>query len=546
MIRIKVKLLAILLMSTSFYVEGSKYYQPKKTQATDQVIVKLKPNVSSKSKLDLNKSLTSLAKNKGAEIRFLKSGAFNTQVYKLSKFRKQTELKSLITELKKHPHVEYAEPDYINYPDFVPNDSLYSMQEHYFDNTWGINLPDAWDIARGNGVVVAVLDTGTVAHDDLSANYLPGYDMISSAARARDGNGRDNDPTDQGDWASNGECGSGNDQNSSWHGTHVSGTIAARTDNGIGVAGVAFESQIVPVRVLGRCGGYTSDIADGIIWASGGNVSGAPTNQNPADIINMSLGGEGSCGSTYQNAINYARSRGVSVVVSAGNDNANVSGYRPANCSNVIAVAATNRSGGKASFSNYGSKVDLAAPGVNVNSTSNAGITTEGNEMYRTNSGTSMAAPHVSGVAALMLSVKPGLSTSAVEGILKASARAFPDACNDCGTGIVDALSALQMALREIGSHFYEYGACRYYTRQGFLTWESTGSGSTYTLQRKTGNNWYNIYTGTSPIRRYDTTESDRTHYLRVKSTKDGVSGRWRTMNIFVPKCWNGGGPLPH
>src|SRR5690606_25372148 len=198
------------------------------------------------------------------------------------------------------------------------------------------------DVTDGSGVVVAVLDTGITNHSDLNANILPGYDFISDTTVAGDGNGRDSNPADPGDYSGG--------SNSSWHGTHVTGTIAAVTNNNSGVAGVAPKAKVVPVRVLGRGGGYLSDIADGLIWASGGSVSGVPSNPYPAEVINMSLGGSGSCSSTYQNAINSAVGRGTTVVVAAGNSNADTVNYNPGNCNNVIAVASTTRSGARSSF----------------------------------------------------------------------------------------------------------------------------------------------------------------------------------------------------
>jgi serine protease len=304
-------------------------------------------------------------------------------------------------------------------------------------------------------VVVAVIDTGYRPHADLVANILPGYDMINDAATANDGNGRDSDAKDPGDAVSAGECGSGEPaENSSWHGTHVAGTIAAVTNNGSGVAGVAFNAKVLPVRVLGKCGGYTSDIADGMIWASGGTVSGLPSNPNPARVINMSLGGSGSCDTTSQNAINSARSRGTVVVVAAGNSNADASNFSPASCSGVITVAATNRSGGRAYYSNYGSIVDVAAPGGDVRSSSangilstlNAGTTSPGADSYAYYQGTSMATPHVAGVVALMLAKNSALTPDEVETRLKGSTRAFPATCSQCGTGIVDASAAVDAA----------------------------------------------------------------------------------------------------
>jgi serine protease len=349
------------------------------------------------------------------------------------------------------PDVEYAEPDRILRPLLTPNDSMYSQQWDYFEATGGMNVPAAWDKSTGAGIRVAVIDTGYRPHADLSGQILAGYDFISDATIGNDGNGRDSDASDPGDWTAAGECGAGEPaSNSSWHGTHVAGTIAALTNNGSGVAGVAFGAKIVPVRVLGKCGGYTSDIADGIIWASGGSVSGVTNIAARAQVINMSLGGGGACGTTTQNAINSARSRGTVVVVAAGNESQNASNSNPANCAGVITVAATNRSGGRASYSNYGTVVDVAAPGGDsgaaILSTLNAGTKAPGADSYAGYMGTSMATPHVAGVVALMLAKNPALTPDQVEAALKSSARAFPASCSGCGAGIVNASAAVDAA----------------------------------------------------------------------------------------------------
>jgi serine protease len=367
----------------------------------------------------------------------------------------------LLTELKALGVVEYAEPDTRMYALSTPNDPSYPQQWHYFEPTGGLNLPPAWDLATGTGAVVAVLDTGRTAHPDLDANWLPGYDFISSASGARDGNGRDNNPQDQGDWYAAGECGQASGSNSSWHGTHVAGTVAAVGNNGVGVAGVAYNARVVPVRVLGKCGGTSSDIADAIVWASGGSVPGVPANPNPAKVINLSLGGSGSCSQTYRRAISSANSRGTTVVVAAGNSNANASGFTPANCANVVTVAALDRTGNRAFYSNFGATIEVSAPGGEVRletdppgtrstpqngvlSTLNAGTTTPGTPSYLTYMGTSMAAPHVAGVVALMLSRNPGLTPSQVVAALRANARPVPGSCSGgCGSGLVDAAATV-------------------------------------------------------------------------------------------------------
>ena len=353
------------------------------------------------------------------------------------------DLSALAEALRQDPSVLSVEPNAMMVPLLTPNDTRYTEQWHYFESTGGINAVPAWDRATGTGVVVAVIDTGIVPHSDLNANVLPGYDFVSDAAAARDGNGRDSNPRDEGDWYLAGECGRSTPGNSSWHGTHVAGTVAAVTNNAFGVAGVAFGAKILPVRALAKCGGSLADIADAIVWSAGGSVPGVPANPTPAKVINMSLGGSGACGTTYQAAINSARSLGSAVVVAAGNSNIDAVNARPANCTGVITVAATTRSGGKASFSNFGSVVDIAAPGAAILSTLNSGTTTPAAESYASYNGTSMATPHVAGIAALLFQAKPTATPTEIETALKNSARVFPLACSGCGTGIADANAAL-------------------------------------------------------------------------------------------------------
>ena len=375
--------------------------------------------------------------------------ALGSSVIRTDRALDRVEAALLMRQLAADPSVEYVEVDQIMHPTLTPNDPRFSEQWGFGTTNAGINVRPAWDKATGEGVVVAVIDTGITNHPDLNANILPGYDFISDAAMARDGNGRDNNPADEGDWVAANECGGSHAASgSSWHGTHVAGTVAAVSNNSTGVAGTAFKAKVVPVRVLGKCGGYTSDIAEAIIWASGGSVSGVPANTNPAEVINMSLGGSGSCSATYQNAINSAVSRGTTVVVAAGNENRNVSTSVPANCANVIAVAATTSAGARASFSNYGTAVDISAPGQSILSTLNSGTTVPASATYASYNGTSMATPHVAGVVALMQSAaSTPLLPAAVESIIKSTARPLPGACTGgCGAGIIDADAAVVAA----------------------------------------------------------------------------------------------------
>lgn len=395
----------------------------------------------------LNAAANGMANGKALGLQQIRRVATGAEVVRSNRKLDRVEAEALMRQLAADPNVEYVEVDQLLQPTLSPNDTYYaSNQWHYFEAAGGIKANEAWDVTTGSGVVVAVLDTGITTHADLGANIIAGYDFISDSAAARDGNGRDSNAADQGDWTAAGECYSGSPaSNSSWHGTHVTGTVAAITNNATGVAGVAYGAKVVPVRVLGKCGGRTSDIADGIIWASGGSVTGVPANANPAEVINMSLGGGGTCSTTYQNAINSAVGRGTTVVVAAGNSNAETSGSVPANCSNVIAVASTTRTGARSSFSNYGSLIDVAAPGSDIASTINSGTTTPSTASYSLNSGTSMAAPHVAGVVALMQAkASTPLSPAAVESTLKSTLRSFPVSIDKpIGNGIVNARAAV-------------------------------------------------------------------------------------------------------
>ncbi|WP_030861370.1 S8 family peptidase [Streptomyces sp. NRRL S-37] len=358
----------------------------------------------------------------------------------------------VVAEYRADPQVAYVVPDRLNKPLATPNDTEYGRQWDLFESTAGMRVPGAWDLTTGSGVTVAVIDTGYVTHSDLAANIVGGYDFISDTAVSVDGDGRDGNPADPGDWYAAGECGQATGGSSSWHGTHVAGTIAAATNNGKGVAGIAYGAKISPVRVLGKCGGYDSDIIDAITWASGGTVSGVPANADVAKVINMSLGGGGACSTATQSAIDGAVSRGTTVVVAAGNENRNAANSSPANCGNVITVAATDRSGNRASYSNYGTIVDIAAPGGEtataangILSTLNSGARTPSTENYAYYQGTSMATPHIAGLAALMKSANPALTPAQVESAIKSNARALPGTCSGgCGAGLADAAKTVQ------------------------------------------------------------------------------------------------------
>lgn len=387
--------------------------------------------------------------------------------------------------------VVYAEPDlpvYATASPLVPNDP-------YFVDQWDMHSATAlsteaatvWGRTHGHSdVVVAVLDTGLTVHPDLVSSVahpaasdpiVPGYDFVSldnvaltstpllRPWTANDGNGRDADPSDPGDWISAaddaGLTANGWFQNcafhaggdaSSWHGTHVTGTIVARQGNGIGISGLAPGVKVQPVRVLGKCGGSASDIDDAITWASGGHIDGVPDNATPADVISMSLGGSGACLPSTHDAIAAARSRGTTVVVAAGNESTATwsadpaGGSEPGNCAGVVSVVASSRTadGALADFSNYGDvpgSLTVAAPGVDILSTVNAGTTTPTTGAYDLMSGTSMATPHVAAEVALLQSLRGErgrLDPSEIDTALAAMGTITP-ACpaSACGVGVV-------------------------------------------------------------------------------------------------------------
>jgi serine protease len=359
-------------------------------------------------------------------------------------------------------------------------------QQWYLDGTYGINASKAWKITQGvPSIVVAVLDTGITEHPDLDGNIVTGYDMITDATNARDGNGRDANPEDPGDYESSLVP-------SSWHGTHVSGIIAAET-NDIGISGVAPNVKISPVRVLGVNGGSESDIAAGINWALGVKLTGIIQNPNPAKVINLSIGSSifSTCysNSATQLAIDESKRRNVTIVTSAGNDNQLATNSYPGNCYGNITIGATGITGDRSYYSNYSGYsnaqgfyigVDISAPGgddrVGLNkpaggliwSTTNDGKTGPGRATYGAEQGTSMASPIAAGVVALMYSIGPSLTYTQVWEILSSTARPFnPNSdceyqiiettmndgstltTGECGIGIIDADAALR-AVQEL------------------------------------------------------------------------------------------------
>lgn len=445
---------------------------------TDRVIIRYKTSANLQGALapDAADRLSAQSAVAGAPLEYFREMSSGSHVLKLPGRLPLDQVELIAKRLMTLSDVEYAQPDYVLQHMLEPDDPRYTNGDQWhYNGTWGINAPAAWDITTGsNNVVVAVIDTGILNHADLSGRTVPGYDFVTDYRVANDNDppgapasSRDSDPSDPGDWITTAESLSGFFQgcevhNSSWHGTHVAGTIGAASNNGVGVAGINWVSKILPVRVLGKCGGYTSDIVDGMRWAAGLSVSGAPNNSNPAKVLNMSLGGKHSCDSETQNAINAITAAGSSVIVAAGNKNEDASLHSPGNCNGVVTVAATDRDGDRAYYSNYGSVVEISAPGGETSPTSsngvlstlNTGTTIPGSDSYDFYQGTSMATPHVAGITSLLLSVDPSLTPAQVQQVLQNTAKPFPSgsSCNTsiCGSGIVDAGRAVRSITRDV------------------------------------------------------------------------------------------------
>jgi serine protease len=445
--------------------------------STDQIIIKFRPDVdlTGLTKAQRTAQVAALSELAGIGLSYYRPMSGKSYVLRLPELLPSSKVWEIAAKLNTDPSVLYAEPDLILQPARTPNDSLYENQWHYHEvssDNLGVNLPGAWDITTGsNAIVMAVIDTGVLLdHPDLLGRTLPGCDFISDTFRANDGDGRDNNPSDPGDWTEADQCFPGSQpRDSSWHGTHVAGTMGAASNNSTGVTGVNWVSKILPVRALGRCGGYSSDIIDGMRWAAGIHVESVSDNQNPAKVLNLSLRAPGSCDSSWQSAIDDVTALGAVVVVAAGNDNQSVSGYVPGNCNGVITVAATNRDGDRTYYSNFGDLVEVSGPGGEISSdggvlsTMNDGLQGPGNHTNEEKEGTSMAAPHIAGIVSLILSVDSALTPAQVLRILQNTATTFPSgsSCNttDCGAGIVNAAVALKAADLgcDTGQYFTQY-----------------------------------------------------------------------------------------
>jgi len=356
------------------------------------------------------------------------------------------------------PQVAWAEPNYLRKTFGKPNDPRFAHQW----NISAINLPKAWQRTTGSAaVVVAVVDTGILAgHPDLAGRLAPGYDFITSPSSSGDGDGWDRNPKDMG---------TDNPKSSAHHGTHVAGVLAARTNNGVGMAGVDWKARILPVRALGikDGNGTDGDVIAAIKWAAGVQVPGAPNNPNPARVINLSFGARVN-GKSLTAAIQAAQARGAIVVAAVGNNNQDAAGIFPAAAPGVISVGAVQRDLNRAPYSNYGKSVDIMAPGGNLSQTLPSSIKCSGKPClagvlgpiydskakafsYRFYEGTSQAAPMVAGVVSLMLSLRGGLTGAEVMSILKQTANKKSQCSKGCGAGLVNAEAALDKVVTKKG-----------------------------------------------------------------------------------------------
>jgi serine protease len=483
--RTLVALGAVVVATTSMQVRAQSMEEATSADQNARVIVKLKPE----SGLLLDRALVgnafptnrALALGQRLGLSMTAGNALSETAQVV--FASGMSSAELARRLALESDVEYAVPDQRRYHFVAPNDPLYAdgvggngpaVGQWYLRAPAGailssINVEPAWDVTIGSpSVVVADLDTGVrFDHPDLLAiaaggNLLPGYDMISDVAVANDGNGRDADASDPGDWVTQAEisqpggpffqCTTNGPENSSWHGTQTAGLIAALTNNGLGMASVGRTVQLLPVRVLGKCGGFDSDIIAGMRWAAGMSVPGVPANPNPAKVINMSLGAPGACSAAYQDAVTAINAVGTVIVAAAGNSTGHSVGA-PANCVGIIAVAGLRHVGTKVGFSDIGPEIAISAPGGNcvnttaglpclypILTTSNSGTTTPVAPIYtdsfNPSLGTSFAAPLVSGTVALMFSAQPALTPFQVRLTLEATARPFPTTSSDNGTSV--------------------------------------------------------------------------------------------------------------
>ncbi|HYM29612.1 MAG TPA: S8 family peptidase, partial [Steroidobacteraceae bacterium] len=500
--------LVVVLTAPALLAQGVHTAAPAPRAATGRFIVKLRPSASPVG--DMPARMGALARRAGVSVSDSRHIVSDIQLLRVQLPVGPASAEQTLARLRADRDVEYAETDQRRYPLAVPDDTLFAAGQWYLQSEQpaALDAVDAWEVTSGStGLVIADLDTGVrFDHPDLrnavANRLLPGYDMIGADAQgnfltANDGDGRDADASDPGDWVSSADtknslfssCTVGN---SSWHGTRTAGILGAITNNAAGIAGTTWSGWILPVRVLGKCGGYDSDILAGMAWAAGMHVDGVPDNPYPAQILNMSLGAVGDCPRDYQQLVAELAAAGVLVVVSAGNEGGPVDA--PANCAGAVGVAGLRHIGTKVGFSSLGPQIALSAPAGNcansganepclfsITTTTNSGTTVPSNNTYTNqisfNIGTSFSAPIVAATAGLMLAVNGNLTPAQLLTRMQQGATAFPvssdpgvpmchvpasatdlqtSECNcttaTCGAGMVNANGAVQQALRPIAA----------------------------------------------------------------------------------------------
>lgn len=476
--------------------------------------------------------LTVLEAASGTNLRYVRAMSGGMHVLQFAAPVSAVEAERIAGRLRALSEVDRAEPDYILAPQVMSSDPMFGSQWNLFppatEFSSGIDAMAAWNITAGSPeVVVAVIDTGLVPHPEFYDRLIPGYDFVSDAARANDGNGRDSDASDPGDFNLENECGPGSPaSSSSWHGSHVAGIIGANGRDGVGIAGVAWGTHLQPVRVLGKCGGTLGDIVDGVRWAAGLPVPGVPANETPARVLNLSLGGYSfGCIPAFAEAINDAANAGAFAVMAAGNERLPISYSSPANCTRALTVTAVDQYAELASYSNYSTDGSgIAAPGGDMSrygptggilSTVTNSARGVGAASYDWYHGTSMAAPHVAGIAALLLAVNPELSADEVHALILQGARDFAPNSNcaitrRCGVGLADAQGVLEAAERLRGyalvQEFYNSDLAHYFRTASKQEAAAVAQGAAGRNWRNTGNFFYvwpNASEGAVPVCRF-------------------------------------------
>lgn len=500
--------LVMVLTAPALLAQGVRTAAPGPRAALGRYIVKLRPSASPVG--DMPARMGAVARRAGVSVRDSRHIVSNMQLLRVQLPVGPAAEEQTLVRLRADRDVEYAETDQRRYPLAVPDDTLFAAGQWYLQSEQpaALDAVDAWEVTTGStGLVIADLDTGVRfdhpdLRNDVANRLLPGYDMIGADAQgnfltANDGDGRDPDASDPGDWLSSEDiknplfsnCTVGN---SSWHGTRTAGILGAIANNAAGIAGTTWSGWILPVRVLGKCGGYDSDILAAMAWAAGMHVDGVPDNPYPAQILNMSLGAIGDCPRDYQQLVAELAAAGVLVVVSAGNEGGPVDS--PANCAGVVGVAGLRHIGTKVGFSSLGPQITLSAPAGNcanagagepclfsITTTSNTGTTAPSTNTYTNqvsfNIGTSFSAPIVAATAGLMLAVNGNLTPAQLIARLQQGATRFPlssdpsvpmchvpagatdlqtSECNcttaTCGAGMANANGAVQQALRPIAA----------------------------------------------------------------------------------------------